>query len=72
MLLRSWGNFYVLIFFLNCPRNDYYGNYKNLTIYLLFFQVSIFDYIEDIEHTAKNDFENQMSKLEVYIQIFLV
>ena len=47
------------------------GNYKNLTIYLLFFQVSIFDYIEDIEHTAKNDFENQMSKLEVYIQIFL-
>ena len=48
------------------------GNYKNLTIYLLFFQVSIFDYIEDIEQPAKNDFENQMSKLEVYIQIFLV
>ena len=29
------------------------GNYKNLTIYLLFFQVSIFDHIEDIEHQPR-------------------
>ena len=72
MLLRSWGTFLCPNFYLISPRNDYYGNYKNITIYLLFFQVSIFDHIGDIEHTAKNDFENQMSKLEVYIQIFLV